>query len=563
MVNVGRPSLTSLKETVTAAYTRSEEAVAAAKMAIETSRASQQEEESAESRQDEHPSSPKSDSGQATRPLKLGSFDFGAAWSFPPLFHEADDMLNLSLLIYTLVDLRNLARDGGLGCPETSHRILEVPLPLKAALDIMAKEGETLKQALDDGEHEATLSALKSLLARQREAAEAMREEKKRAVAKNARDEAGGKKDEGMVCGSLFGWIWGEDALAKDEGVEVVSRQQQEVETSMITAVGDLKNEEELVYAVGVNPIQKRITVTFRGSVTKADFMTDAKIRMAKVPDPLKFHGIEIKDPNGSGDVGIHQGFYEYLFGGSDDKPSKYMEIMNHIDQLLEENPDRKSYKLYVSGHSLGGALSTLFGFFAVGKSPLPLPVSVVSVASPRVGNINFARTFLEMESQGRLRHLRIANHQDPVTLGPTVSSKRALALSAKVFSPLGYLALALTGNSEGGEEEVYYHTGIKMELFKSGSASGCQQCTLSYSGAKLIHGSKSPDAIDGDDVAEIEQSNKWKRKEGSAEFPMVSYHFGTSYAERMVLAEPKLKGLTLNDLYQEKAFGRTLALVG
>ena len=49
-----------------------------------------------------------------------------------------------------------------------------------------------------------------------------------------------------------------------------------------------------------------------------------------------------------------------------------------------------------------------------------------------------------------------VVNDRDPVTMSPTVRSKRALALSAKVVSPLGYLALLLTGNHEGGGEEVY-----------------------------------------------------------------------------------------------------------
>ena len=49
--------------------------------------------------------------------------------------------------------------------------------------------------------------------------------------------------------------------------------------SSVLTAVGDARSHEELVYAVGVNPVQERITVIFRGLQTKNDFITDAKIR--------------------------------------------------------------------------------------------------------------------------------------------------------------------------------------------------------------------------------------------------------------------------------------------
>ena len=255
----------------------------------------------------------------------------------------------------------------------------------------------------------------------------------------------------------------------------------------------------------------------------------------------------------------MHQGFYEYLMGERGGRPSKYAEIAATVERLLSGAPDRGRYRLYVTGHSLGGALATLFGFYASASPAIAAPVTVVSVASPRVGNVEFARAFVELESQGRVRHLRIANHRDPVTLGPTVSSKRALALSAKAVSPLGYLALLVTGNGEGGEEEVYYHTGMKMKLRKNASPETNRRCELSYSGATILAGAKKPaDAdMDAEDLADIEQAkNSKKSGKSSSELPMVQYHYGDAYAERMASVEPDLKGLTLNDLYRSKARG-------
>jgi len=479
-------------------------------------------------------------------------------------------MLNLSNLIYTLAELRDLARNGVLNDPAGSSRILDLPLPLESALKIISSEGELLRDVLDDGKHEATLSALESLLERQRERMEEMQQKEARAQPETAEGTnsndagmfgwmtkwdgclAGGFSFDELFCGDLSHVMNG----GGDMNGAASPRSSQQTDSSMITAVGDLNNDEELVYAVGINPVEERITVIFRGSVTQKDFMTDAKISIAKIPDPSKFHGTNGgSSDDDDGDVGVHQGFYDYLFGpASKGGKSKYAEIMQHINQLIMENPARQNYKLYVTGHSLGGALATLFGFYVAASPNVALPVTIVSIASPRVGNLAFARTFAEMESQGKLRHLRIANHKDPVTLGPTVSSKRALALSAKAFSPLGYLALMVSGNGEGGDEEIYYHTGMKMKLFKNVSAVGSQRCMLSYSGHTIISGSKKPVAIDKEDMAEIEQSNKRKKKDSSSELPMVSYHYGTSYSERLAAVESDLRGMTLNGLYREKA---------
>jgi hypothetical protein len=469
--------------------------------------------------------------------------------AFPELFHEANDMLYLSNLIYVLTEVRDLARNRVLNNPMQSLHILELPMPLDTISKIILQEGELLKEVLNDGEHETTLSALESVLGNHQ----------KLNMRKNV--EANDQKSDDN---SMFGWMknWdgclaggfsfdelfcGGDLGTVDGGLK--TSDVYEVDSSMIAAVGDLKSNEELVYAVGVNPVEERVTVIFRGSVTKADFVTEARIALILAPDPRKFNGT--KFDNSHINVGVHQGCYEYLLGEEGGNPSKYLEIMKIVEQLLADHPTRRNYKLYVTGHSLGGALATLFGFYAAASSLVPLPVTVVSVASPRVGNFAFALTFAEMESQGKIRHLRIANHRDPVTLGPTISSKQALGLSAKAVSPLGYTALMVAGNGQGGEEEVYYHTGIKMKLFKNISSTNSQRYHLSYSGLDIIARAKKLLSVDYDKLAELEQS---KRKMAPSKLPVVSCHYSTAYSDRLALVESDIKGLTLNTVYREKA---------
>ena len=410
------------------------------------------------------------------RPLRLGSFDFDGGPTFPDLYHEASTMLHLSNLIYVLAEIRELARTGALGDSTISSRVLDLPLRLDDAAKILLSEAPLLREKYDDGAHAALMGAIGSLLGRH----EAVAREAALAATADA-----GKEDAGTA--GAFGWIanWCGGPASADGGGgggDVGDSKTEPGGASMITAVGDSRSNEELVYAVGVNHLEGRITVIFRGSATRADFLADSRI-----------------------------------------------------------------------------SLATLFGFYASASPAINAPVTIVSVASPRVGNVEFARAFVGLESRGRVRHLRIANHRDPVTLGPTVSARRALALSAKAVSPLGYLALLVTGNGEGGDEEVYYHTGMKMKLLRNASPETNRRCELSYNGATILAGAKKlADAdTDADDLADMEQAKSSKKYgKSSSELPMVQYHYGDAYAERMRQVEPDLKGLTLNDLYRSKARG-------
>ena len=67
----------------------------------------------------------------------------------------------------------------------------------------------------------------------------------------------------------------------------------------------DKNDQIELVHAITVNDAQMRITVIFRGSVTKTDFITDAKVAQTRVDNPV--HLIDLDTPE---TMNLHFGFH-------------------------------------------------------------------------------------------------------------------------------------------------------------------------------------------------------------------------------------------------------------
>lgn len=167
--------------------------------------------------------------------------------------------------------------------------------------------------------------------------------------------------------------------------------------------------DEEIVNAISVNDAKKRITVTFKGSTTLMDWRHCLFFAKHDVQNPV--HGqMSILDLEQPTMIGLHAGFHDYLC-----RSDNYGRIIAKVKILLGEN---QGYSLYTTGHSLGGALATLFGFFAASDQDIcsltnESPVYVVSIGSPRVGNFQFRQAFRALETSRRLRHLRIVNGDD------------------------------------------------------------------------------------------------------------------------------------------------------
>ena len=67
--------------------------------------------------------------------------------------------------------------------------------------------------------------------------------------------------------------------------------------------------------------------------------------------------------------------------------------MIAEIDEALAEVEGGEEYEIFVTGHSLGGALTTLFGY-ELAQRYKNKKVKAISFASPRVGSAKFRERY-------------------------------------------------------------------------------------------------------------------------------------------------------------------------
>lgn len=121
----------------------------------------------------------------------------------------------------------------------------------------------------------------------------------------------------------------------------------------------------QLIY--GIFKINDDLVITFKGSTTFDDYLTD--LEFVQIEDEFNIPGK------------LHKGFYELIF-----KKSNYRVILDNINSF-------QFNKLYITGHSLGGALSTIF-YSYIKTSNAVSNVELINFGAPTVGNRTFAKNF-------------------------------------------------------------------------------------------------------------------------------------------------------------------------
>lgn len=150
---------------------------------------------------------------------------------------------------------------------------------------------------------------------------------------------------------------------------------------------------------------------------------------------------------------GVHTGYY-----------NAYVAVREEINQRIHDH-DGKSKKLFITGHSLGGALAVLCaidqGYAVRPESRRFVAQGVYTYGGPRVGNALFARLYAEKLSAGGAKALnthRYVNESDIVAMLPG-------------DMPIhdAYVPLTLYGLGEPHENVKYRHVGRTCNIRKNG----------------------------------------------------------------------------------------------
>mmetsp|Transcript_17652 Transcript_17652/g.38168 ORF Transcript_17652/g.38168 Transcript_17652/m.38168 type:complete len:428 (+) Transcript_17652:109-1392(+) len=177
------------------------------------------------------------------------------------------------------------------------------------------------------------------------------------------------------------------------------------------------REQTEMVYGIGVDKIERRVMVIFRGSRTPADWAANKDFHGISRPNPVKGLAEFANESSLPNEVYIHKGFDEYLHR-ADGTDEGIFEILMPI--LQKHN----GYSLWVSGHSLGGGLASLFAVSAACRDDIPKPVNCITHAQPLVGDVRLFQSVRKLEESKHLLLLRTRNCEDGVPAVPAFSAK-------------------------------------------------------------------------------------------------------------------------------------------
>lgn len=180
---------------------------------------------------------------------------------------------------------------------------------------------------------------------------------------------------------------------------------------------------------------RRDIVVAWRGTVAPSEWYDNMQQKLERI---------------GQGESKVERGFLSIYTSKCErsryNRSSASEQVMREVKKLINYYKKLgEQVSLTITGHSLGGALGLLNAYEAAKNFP-GLPISVVSFAAPRVGNIAFRDELYQMG----VKTLRLTLKQDVVPRMPGIVFNESL----QRFDDL-----------TGTLEWVYTHVGVELKL--------------------------------------------------------------------------------------------------
>lgn len=176
------------------------------------------------------------------------------------------------------------------------------------------------------------------------------------------------------------------------------------------------------------------IVIAFRASATSKDVKADIDYPQVVYPF-VPYSGY------------THKGF-----------TSVYSACRNQIIAALRELPPKT---LYITGHSLGGALAVLNAIDVAANTHFTRPI-MVNFGAPRVGNPAFAATYNYFVP----RSIRVVNVNDAITNLPFKKSKPLISKTVLYYQHVGHqFSLDFNGSGILGDHKINNYLKAITEL--------------------------------------------------------------------------------------------------
>lgn len=148
---------------------------------------------------------------------------------------------------------------------------------------------------------------------------------------------------------------------------------------------------------VGVKRLgdKRIISIVFRGTVpsNSTDVLTD-----------LNAFGTIFRPEHGEDEIMVHTGFRDAMMSFYANENKICIDGMRTLDQVIAERNANDIF--WISGHSLGGAIATLYSAMLIERDINPANIVAYTFGAPAVGNADFVKKFDNLINLHRIRNL-------------------------------------------------------------------------------------------------------------------------------------------------------------